>query len=154
TPRSRGGQTTTLPPVTNVWLIELSGTTFADALAQPAAAPYIDGQAIPGGALLADWSAVEGSAFASEAALLASAPPQLLDTIVQPPCPEGVAGTQCAVGTPAGTTAADEFLKRTVATITSTVAYRSHGLIVVTFASVASAAATELPSGASTATLI
>ena len=153
TPTSGGGQTKALPPVTTVWLIELSGTTFADVLAQPTAAPYIDGQAIPAGALLADWSALQGSAFASEAALLASAPPQLLDTIVQPPCPEGIAGTQCAVGTPAGTTAADEFLKRTVATITSTVAYRSHGLIVVTFASVASASATELPSGASTATL-
>ncbi len=136
-----------------MWLIELAGTTFADALAQPTAAPYIDGQAVHAGALLSGWSALQGSAFAGEAALLASTPPQLLDTIVQPPCPEGAAGAQCVVGTPAGLTAADEFLKATVPTITGTAAYRTHGLIVVTFGSVTNASATGLPTGAATATL-
>ncbi len=147
------GTTTTLPPVTDVWLIQLSGTSFADALAQPAAAPYIDTQAIAAGTLLSGWSAIAGSAFASETALLASSPPQLVDSIVQPPCPEGAAGAQCAAGTPGALTAADEFLKATVPAITSTEAYREHGLIVITFATVASASATGLPSGASTATL-
>ena len=52
-----GSPRTTLPPVTNVWLIELSGTTFAEALAQPRAAPYIDAQAVPAGTLLSSWSA-------------------------------------------------------------------------------------------------
>jgi hypothetical protein len=151
---TRGGRHgTPLPPITNVWLIELSGPGFAQAQAQPSAAPYIDGQATPGGTLLSDWSALDGSAYASEAALLASTPPQLLDTIAQPPCPEGAAGAQCAPGTPGGLSAADEFLKQTVPMITASEAYRTHGLIVVTFGSIASAAPTGLPAGAAPATL-
>jgi hypothetical protein len=145
-----------LPAVTHVWLIELAGTSFAAASAQPTAAPYIDTEAIAAGTLLSGWSGLDGGAFANDAALLASEPPQLLDTIVQPPCPaespEGTAGASCA--TEAGAlTAADEFLKATVPTITATAAFRENGLIVVTFASVASATATSLPAGAATATL-
>jgi hypothetical protein len=147
-----------LPAVTHVWLIELAGTSFAQAIAQPAAAPYIDTQAIAAGTLLSGWSGLDGGAFANEATLLASEPPQLLDTIVQPPCPasspegEGAAGTACATETGA-LTAADEFLKTTVPTITQAAAFRENGLIVVTFASVSSATATSLPAGAATATL-
>jgi hypothetical protein len=152
TPKSKP-KASTLPPITHVWLIELAGTSFADAIAQPTAAPYIDTQAIPAGTLLSGWSGLDGGAFANEAALLASEPPQLLDTIVQPPCPEGAAGASCAPETPGALTAADEFLKATVPTITSTPAFRENGLIVVTFASVASATATGLPAGAATATL-
>jgi hypothetical protein len=151
-------KSTQLPPVTHVWLIELAGTSFASAVAQPTAAPYIDTQAIPAGTLLSGWSALDASAFASETALAASSPPQLLDTIVQPPCPtsppggEATAGASCT--SEAGELgAADEFLKTTVPTITSTAAFRESGLIVVTFASVGSATATGLPAGAATATL-
>jgi hypothetical protein len=142
----------TLPPITHVWLIELAGTSFATATAQPTAAPYIDTQAIPAGTLVSGWSALDGGAFANETALLASTPPQLLDTIVQPPCPEGTAGAACA--TEAGAlSAADAFLKETVPTITSTADFRESGLIVVTFASIGSATATGLPADATTATL-
>jgi hypothetical protein len=148
----------TLAPVTHVWLIELAGTSFATAAAQPTAAPYIDTQAIPAGTLLSGWSGLDGSAFANETALLASTPPQLLDTIVQPPCPasspqgEGTAGASCA--SEAGAlSAADTFLKEAVPTITSTADFRESGLIVVTFASIGSATATGLPAGAATATL-
>ncbi|MGP0101670.1 MAG: hypothetical protein ACLPUT_08630 [Solirubrobacteraceae bacterium] len=148
----------TLPPITHVWLIQLAGTSFAAAAAQPTAAPYIDTQAVPAGTLLSGWSALDGGAFANETALLASEPPQLLDTIVQPPCPaqspegEGAAGASCA--TEAGAlSAADEFLKATVPTITSAADFRESGLIVVTFASVGDATATGLPAGAATATL-
>jgi hypothetical protein len=149
---------TKLPAVTHVWLIELAGTSFAAASAQPTAAPYTDTQAIAAGTLMSGWSGLDAGAFADDAALLASEPPQLLDTIVQPPCPaespegEGAAGASCATETGA-LTAADEFLKTTVPTITSTAAFRENGLIVVTFASVASATATSLPAGAATATL-
>jgi hypothetical protein len=148
----------TLPPVTSVWLIELSGATFAEALAQPAAAPYIDTQLIPAGTLLSSWSALTGSAFASDAALAehqsaVGAPPPILHSIVQPPCPEGPAGAQCAPGTAGQLTAADEFLKAAVVQITPSAPYREHGLIVVTFATVGVAAAAGLPTGASTATL-
>jgi hypothetical protein len=143
----------TLPPVTNVWLVELAGSTFSDALAQPAAAPYISGQALAAGTLLTAWSGLDASAFASDAALLASEPPQVLDTVVEPPCREGAAGVQCAAGTPGALTTADSFLSQTVATLTANPAYRASGLIVVTFGSVLSATATGLPTGASTATL-
>ncbi len=151
TPTSKP-KASTLPPVTHVWLIELAGTSFASALAQPAAAPYIDTEAIAAGTLLSGWTALDGSAFANETALLASTPPQLLDTIVQPPCAEGAAGASCA--SEAGAlTAASEFLKTTVPTIASSSDFRESGLIVVTFASVGQATATGLPVGAATATL-
>jgi hypothetical protein len=141
-----------LAPITHVWLIELAGTSFTAAIAQPTAAPYIGTEAVPAGTLLSGWSALDGGAFANETALVASTPPQLLDTIVQPACPEGAAGASCA--TEAGAlTAADEFLKATVPTITSNADFRESGLIVVTFASVAQATATGLPAGAATATL-
>ncbi len=146
-------KTAALPAITHVWLIELAGSSFAAAAVQPTKAAYIDTQAIPAGTLLSGWSALDGGAFANETALLASTPPQLLDTIVQPPCPEGAAGAACA--TEAGElSAADEFLQATVPTITSTAAFRESGLIVVTFASVGSATATGLPAGAATATLM
>jgi hypothetical protein len=146
-------KTSTLAPVTHVWLIELSGTSFEAAAATATAAPYIDTQAVPAGTLLSGWSGLDGAAFANEAALLAGGGPQLVDTIVQPPCPEGAAGASCAPETPGALTAADEFLKATVPTITPSAAFRENGLIVVTFASIANATAAGLPAGASTATL-
>jgi hypothetical protein len=152
TPTSKD-KTTTIAPVTHVWLIKLSGAGFSEASAQASAAPYITGQAIPAGTFLSSWTGLDASAFAGEAALLAEPAPQLLDTITQPPCPEGVAGAACAAGSPGAITAADEFLKAVVPTITSTGSYRENGLIVVTFATIASATATGLPAGAATATL-
>jgi hypothetical protein len=149
----------TLPPVTSVWLITLSGATFAQALTQPTTAPYIDSELVPAGTLESSWSALDGSAFASEAGLLGGAPPQTLDSIVQPPCPasspegEGATGAQCAPETAGALSAADEFLKQTVPTITSSAAYRAHGLIVISFATIGNATASSLPAGASTATL-
>jgi len=146
----------TLPPVTKVWLIELSGSSFAEAGAQSSAAAYIIGQATPSGTLLSGWSELDASAFANDAALAASSPPQVLDTIVQPPCAEASAAapaSACQPGTPGALTAADEFLKATLPTITSSAAYRESGLVVVTFASITTATAAGLPAGATTATL-
>jgi hypothetical protein len=156
--KAAGGSKATLPPITSVWLIELSGASFAEALASPTAAPYISGQLVPKGTLLSAWSALSGSAFANDAALAEhkstlGATPPILHSIVQPPCPEGAAGAACAAGTPGQLTAADEFLKATLASITATTTYSEHGLIVVTFATVGNATASELPAGASTATL-
>jgi hypothetical protein len=143
----------TLPPVTSVWLITLSGSNFAQALAQTTAAPYLDSQLVPAGTLLGGWSSLDASAFASEAGLLGGEPPQTLDSIVQPPCPEGAAGTACAPETAGALTAADEFLKATLSAITASAAYREHGLVVITFGAVGNATASSLPAGASTATL-
>ena len=149
--------TRTLPAITSVWLIELAGGNLAEAKAQPAAAPYLTGQVLPTATVLGGWSALEASAFASEAVLVQppapGATPPLLHSIVQPPCPEGAAGAACAPGTPGQLTAADEFLKATLAPITATAAYREHGLVVITFASVGVATQQELPVGASSATL-
>lgn len=146
-----------LPAISNVWLIELDGAGFAAAGAQPSAAPYITGTLIPASTLLSGWSALSASAFASEAALAeppaAGATPPLLHSIVQPPCPEGAPGAACAPGTPGQLTAADEFLKATLATITGTPTYREHGLVVVTFTTVAIASQSGLPASASSATL-
>jgi len=146
-----------LPAVRSVWLIQLAGGSFAGALANTSSAPYIDGQLLPAGTLLGGWSAVAGSAFANEAVLAEpaalGAPPSLLHSIVQPPCPEGAAGAGCAPETPGQLAVADEFLKTTLAQITGTSAYREHGLVVVTFATVGIAAQAGLPAGASSATL-
>jgi hypothetical protein len=134
-------------------LITLSGSNFAQALAQTTAAPYLDSQLIPAGTLLSGWSSLEASAFASEAGLLSGEPPQTLDSIVQPPCPEGAAAAACAPETAGALTAADEFLKATLPAITASAAYRAHGLVVITFGSVGNATASSLPAGSSTATL-
>lgn len=142
-----------LPPVTSIWLITLSGGTFSQALSQPAAAPYIASQLVPSGTLLSEWSAIDGSSLAAETPLLSGKPPQLLDTIVQPPCPEGAAGEGCKPETAGALTAADSFLEQTVPTITSSAAYRERGLIMITFGAVGNATASGLPAGTATATL-
>lgn len=194
-PTTGAGNTkaTHLPPVSKVWLIELSGSSFAQATGQTAA-PYIDTQAVRDGTLLSGWSALDAGTFAGDAALIAGSSPQLLDTIVQPPCPEASMGagtstgsgsgsstntgstgtsagsgtgtgstgtstgstgtsTGCTAGTPGAVTAADEFLEATLPAITSTSSYRENGLIVITFASIATATASGLPAGAATGTL-
>jgi hypothetical protein len=158
TPTNKTSNGATLPPVTNVWLIELSGSSFAQALAKPTAAPYITSQLIGKGAYLSSWPALSGSAFANDAALAghrsaAGGQPPLLHSIVQPPCPEGPAGAACTGGSTGQLTAADEFLKAVLATIIASTTYGEHGLVVVTFATVGVATASELPAGASTATL-
>lgn len=156
--RSSTGGGSKLPPITSVWLIELSGSSFAEARSNAAAAPYITGQLIAKGTLLSGWSALSASAFASEAALvehratLGGTPP-VLHTIVQPPCPEGEAGAACAPGTPAGIAAADKFVQAALAPIEQTTAYAEHGLVVVTYATVADATSAELPAGSASATL-
>jgi hypothetical protein len=152
-----------LPPITSVWLIQLAGTSFAEALAGPASAPYISGQLIPKGTFLSGWSALSASAFAGDAALAekkatVGGTPPILHSIVQPPCPEGAAGATCAGGTPGALSAADRFLQATLASITATTTYSEHGLVVVTFATVADPTAAdptaaELPAGSSSATL-
>ncbi len=148
----KSGAQATLPPVTSVWLITLSGATFSQALTQATAAPYIDSQLVPAGTLLGGWSSLDAGAFASEASLLSGEPPQTLDTIVQPPCPEGAAGAACVPETTGALTVADEFLKATLPAITASAAYRAHGLVVITFGAVGNATASSLPAGASTAT--
>ncbi len=89
-----------LPPITKVWLVELSGSTFSEALSASAAAPYIDTHAIARGRAAQPWSASQAVAFANDAALIATTQPQLVETVVEPTCPEGAAGAQCAAGTP------------------------------------------------------
>jgi hypothetical protein len=163
TPTSSTAPTSTpntpLKPVTSVWLIELSGESFAQALAQPAAAPYIDSQLVPTGTLESSWTALDASAFASDASLAglhapAGSPSPIVDQIIQPPCPEATAaGAQCAAGTAGRLAAADGFVKQALALISANALYRAHGLIVVTFASVAQASAAGLPEGAASATL-
>ncbi|HEX3910509.1 MAG TPA: hypothetical protein VHW67_07410 [Solirubrobacteraceae bacterium] len=156
--KTQSGGASKLPPITSVWLIELSGSSFNEAIANPNAAPYITGELIPKGTFLTGWSALSAVAFAGEAALVehratVGDTPPVLHTVVQPPCPEGPAGVACLPGTPPGIAAADAFLKTVLAGITATTTYSEHGLVVVTYATVAEAAATELPAGSAAATL-
>ncbi len=149
--------TSNVPPITSVWLIQLSGVSFAEALSNGPAAPYITGELLAKGTYLPAWSALSASGFANDAALVEhrsslGATPPLLHSIVQPPCAEASAAT-CGAGTPGGLAGADAFLKATLATITQTTTYSEHGLVVVTFATVADPAGAELPPGASPATL-
>ena len=148
-----GAKAKPLPPVTKVWVVQLSGTGFEEAFAAPASAPYIDTQAIPSGSYLNRWSSLAATTFAGDAALISTTEPQVAQTITQPPCPEGAAGAACAPGTPGSIAAADAFLKQTLTTLTASATYRSNGLIVVTFATVAPRASSELPAGSTTATL-
>lgn len=156
--RSPSGGSSNLPPITSVWLIELNGSSFNEAIANQAAAPYITGELIPKGTFLSSWTALSASALAGEAALaehratLGGTPP-VLHTIVQPACPEGPASAACLPGTPAGIGVADAFLKATVASIASSTAFTEHGLIVVTYATVVDPATAELPAGSASATL-
>ena len=155
--KTKPAATSNVPAISSVWLIQLSGSSFSEAASSAAAAPYITGELIPKGTYLPEWSALTASTFASDAALVehkasVGATPPILHSIVQPPCPEGAAGSACAPGTPAGVGAADAFLKAAVATITATTTYSEHGLVVVTFATVADPTASELPPGASSAT--
>jgi ribonuclease E len=157
-PRKSAAGASKLPPITSVWLIELSGFSFSEATASAAAAPYITGQLIPKGTLLSAWTSLSASAFASDAALVehratVGGTPPVLHTIVQPSCPEGAAGAACAPGTPGGVTAADQFVQAALTTITASTAYTEHGLVVVTYATVADPASAELPPGAASATL-
>jgi hypothetical protein len=142
-----------LPPVTKVWVVQLNGTGFEEAFAAPSSAPYIDTQAVPSGSYLNSWSSLAAQTFANNAALISTTEPQVAQTIIQPPCPEGAAGAACAPGTPSAVSTADAFLKQTLTTITASATYRSNGLIVVTFATIASGASSELPAGSTTATL-
>jgi hypothetical protein len=157
--RAPSAGTSKLPPITSVWLIELSGSSFNEAIANPTAAPYTTGEAIPRGTFLSSWTALSASAFAADAALAehratVGGTPPVLHTIVQPACPEGPAAAACLPGTPAGIALADAFLKATIASITQSTTYTEHGLIAVTFATVADAATAELPAGSASATLV
>jgi hypothetical protein len=157
--KAPSGGTSKLPPITSVWLIELSGSSFNEALANPTVAPYTTGEAIPKGTFLSSWTALSASAFATDAALaehratLGGTPP-VLHTILQPACPEGPAAAACLPGTPAGIALADAFLKATIASISQSTAYSEHGLIAVTYATVADPATAELPAGSASSTLI
>ena len=142
-----------LPPVSKVWLIELGNSSFTEVAAHASAAPYISTSALPAGTLLSGSSALEGSALANATPLIAGSTPQLVNTIVQPPCPEGAAGAGCQPDTPGALTAASEFLQATLPTITSTAGYRENGLVVITFASIVAPGETGLPLGSASATL-
>ncbi len=88
--------------------------------AQAGAAPYIDSQLDPRGDAAERLVGARGRRICErDGAAGGRPPPQTLDSIVQPPCPEGAAGAACTRETAGELTAADEFLKATVPSITS-----------------------------------
>jgi hypothetical protein len=125
-----------LPPIRQVWLIMLSGSTFADAITAPASYPYLVGQLMKQGTLLTSYSALDGYELAGDAALLPGGVGAGLSVISEPNCgaaPLAGASASCAEGTQAAPPEADAFLRRVVGSIASSPAYREDGLIVITF---------------------
>jgi hypothetical protein len=59
-----------LPPIKHVWVITLSGASFANALAQPQTDPYLAKQLVPKGTLLSGYTLGASSALANGIALL------------------------------------------------------------------------------------
>lgn len=134
-----------LPPVADVWVIELPyGTSVENALEQSAAAPYLTGQLKPEGTVLSGYSSLAAGQLAGAAALLSGQVGAGVTTLVPPPC--GVSAP-CPSGEPAGLQAADAFLREAVPKILASTPYKEHGLILVTFGAVSQQAA---QSGATT----
>jgi hypothetical protein len=154
--------TTPLPPIAQVWVIALPyGESLANAVGQPTAAPYLDGQLVKEGTQLTAYTSLAAGQLAGAAALISGQVTAGVTTISPPPCgsaatgqdatgaagatgAQGSGGTQgatgaqgttapCPSGEPAGVQAADGFLRQAVGQITATAAYREHGLIAITF---------------------
>ena len=138
------------PPINRVWIIHLSGAGFGEALESTAGGHYIDQTAIPQGSLMAKWSAISGQNFATDVAQLATSESQFVQNVVQSPCPTG---QQCLPGTPGGLAAADAFLEKTLPVIEATGPYKTNGLIVVVFGTVAEGPESEYPTGSVTSLL-
>jgi hypothetical protein len=127
---------TPLPPIAHAWLIALPyGASFANALGQPSAAPYLDGELVQQGTLLSGYSSLAGGQLAGAATLLSGQVTAGVNWISPPPCgaAAGAQAAPCPSAEPAGLQAADGFLSQVVSQIEATADYREHGLIVVTF---------------------
>ena len=135
---------TTLPPVTNVWLIELSGPTF-DERPRPAGRRALHRRpADPHGHAAERLVGARGQRLRERGRAARPARRRsVLDSIVQPPCPEGAAGAQCVARHTGRADGGRRIPEGDPAQITGTAAYREHGLIVVTFASVGLASASR-----------
>jgi len=138
--RSGGeGTPTPLAPIAHAWVISLPpGQSLAGALAEPAAAPYLDGL-LRQGTLLSDYTSLAGDQLAGAATLLSAQVDAGVTSISPPGCPSaaGAAGTQaapCQAGEPAALEADDAFLRQVVPQIEATTTYGEHGLIAITFA--------------------
>jgi hypothetical protein len=64
-----------LPPITKVWLIDLSGVTFEEAKAHASAAPYLTGRLLASGTLLERYALLGDGALANDIALLSGQAP-------------------------------------------------------------------------------
>jgi hypothetical protein len=176
TPAAGGGESEAkpkpLPPIAQVWLIVLPyGQSFSNALGQPSAAPYLDGQLVGKGTLLSEYSALAGSQLVGAATLLSGQVAASVSVLSPPACAttagatgstgtagapstastQGAAGTApCPSGEPAGLQAADGFVRETVTRITATAGYREHGLIAITFAPASGSSSTTAPAAGTT----
>lgn len=171
-PSGAGGEPETkraaLPPIAQAWLIVLPyGQGFANARAQPTAAPYLDSQLVPQGTLLSTYSAVAGSQLLDAATQLSGQVAGEVTVLSPPACvaagvtgttgPQGAgvtSGAPCPVGEPAGLQAADAYVREVLSRLLATAGYREHGLIAITFAASPGAAGeTAYPAGTQATTL-
>jgi hypothetical protein len=92
-------KTKPLPPIADVWLIELPyGASLENALKQSTAAPYLDGQLKGAGTALSGYSSLAASQLAGAATLLSGQVGANVTTIAPPPC-----GTSAVAGATSGT---------------------------------------------------
>jgi hypothetical protein len=161
--RHSGGANEAAPtrpaPIAHAWLIVLPGTGFSGALAQPAAAPYLNGL-LGKGTLLSAYPSLAVGELADAATLLAGqitaavtqlapaacAPAGTPATATQAPAPSSTAapapaaGAPCPNGEAATLQADDTFLREALAPILASPAYREGGLVAITFAPASTAA--------------
>jgi hypothetical protein len=154
--KSTPSSTPSLPPIAQVWLIVLPGEGFVNALTQPTSDPYLTGQLVPEGALMSAYSPIAAGALAEDAALLSGqrSPQEIRltapgcdatsgqptqptqSTLPTPPTPPtSPVQSACTPGTAAELASDDAYLQQTLPQIMASAAYKSHGLIVVTFTS-------------------
>lgn len=141
--KAASGHPIRLPPIQHVWLIVLSGSTFADAATAPSGYPYLVGQLVKQGMLLTSYSALDSYELAGDAALLPGGVGASLSAISEPGCgtaPTPGAGAPCTIGAQPSPSEADAFVRQVVGPIIASPAYREDGLIVITFAPTSSSA--------------
>ena len=135
--RTSNTKASTLAPVTHVWLIELAGTSFAQARAPAGGRPVHRYAGDPRGDAAERLVGARRRRLRKRGGAAGEQSRRSCSTRSSSPrARKARAGAPCATGKPGALTAADEFLKATVPTITSSAAFRENGLIVVTFASV------------------
>jgi hypothetical protein len=111
----------------------LKAGTFAEASAQRAGNPYLNGQLLSEGLLLTRYSMLESYELAGDAALSKNAATQNLTLLTTPSCTEGASSSPCVPNSLTSQSDSDQYLQLVVPRLVASAAYRDGGLIVIAF---------------------